>query len=88
MLKELVLLTLLLGCSAQVSSSICPDLIHYTVEDQKQLSNEIKDYNNLIYKRQRRKSKKITRENYRRPIINTFITDYGNIREQIRICQK
>ena len=62
----LIILTMLLTNCEMVSSNICPDIINYTQEEQKELSNILQKENNKI--------------------LNKFILDYYNLREDVRIC--
>lgn len=49
-----------------VNSNICPDIVSYTQEEQKELLNILQKENNEI--------------------LNKFILDYYNLREDVRIC--
>ena len=49
-----------------VSFNICPDIVNYTQEEQKELLNILQKENNEI--------------------LNKFILDYYNLREDVRIC--
>lgn len=52
----------------KVISNYCPPIVNYTIEEQQELENNLKEVN--------------------RPIINKFIIDYGNLRENLRICNE
>lgn len=56
---------LLTNCK-MVDSNICPDIVNYTREEQKELLNILQKENNEI--------------------LNKFILDYYNLREDVRIC--
>lgn len=46
----MVMMTYLIGCQKVISNS-CPDLVHYTIEEQQELRNILKDINKPIVNR-------------------------------------
>jgi hypothetical protein len=62
----LIILTMLLTSCKMVNSNICPDMVNYTQEEQKELLNILQKENNEI--------------------LNKFILDYYNLREDVRVC--
>ena len=62
----LIILVMLLANCKMVNSNICPDIVNYTQEEQKELLNILQKENNGI--------------------LNKFILDYYNLREDVRIC--
>lgn len=57
---------MLLANCKMVDSNICPNIVSYTQEEQKELSDILQKENNEI--------------------LNKFILDYYNLREDMRIC--
>ena len=46
----MVMMTYLISCQKVISNS-CPDLVHYTIEEQQELRNILKDINKPIVNR-------------------------------------
>lgn len=46
----MVMMTYLISCQKVISNS-CPDLVHYTIEEQRELRNILKDINKPIVNR-------------------------------------
>lgn len=88
MLKRIILLMILSGCTRTVISNTCPSIIEYTKEENNKIIFELIDYNEVVFSRQQKENPKLTRETFNKPFLNKIISDYLNLREQVRICEK